>query len=99
MTLDRFLAIGYMKMKDWRETWDKNQWEVKPGPMRMLHNGWVLKYVVEPVAKDYASAPEKYYKYLKKCLAPRPILSKRLTHLYGKLNQPYVQNKLEVYLK
>lgn len=99
MTAHRFLKIGYMGMKQWRKTWKKEEWEIRPGPLRMLHNAWVLKQVVEPVAKDFASAPDKYHKYLQKCLAPRPILSKRLDYLYNKLKYPYVQTDLEVYLK
>lgn len=99
MTVHRFLKIGYMGMKQWRKTWKKEEWEIRPGPLRMLHNAWVLKQVVEPVAKDYASAPDKYHKYLQKCLAPRPILSKRLDYLHNKLKYPYVQTDLEVYLK
>jgi len=99
MTVDRFLAIGKMNMKEWRSTWKENQWEVKPFKLRAQHNAWVLKEVVEPVARDYAADPDGYYKYLSNCLEPRPILSKRLRYLYDKLHQPYVQTDLEVYLK
>jgi len=102
MSVKRFLQIGYMNVRGhngWRETWEKNQWEVKPGPLRMLHNAWVLKRVIEPIAHDYASAPDKYYEYLKKCLEPRPTLSKRLKQLWDRLQHPYVQTDLGVYLK
>ena len=99
MSVDRFLAIGKMNMTEWRDTWNENQWEVKPFKLRAQHNAWVLKEVVEPVARDYATDPDGYYQYLSKCLGPRPILSRRLRYLYEKLHQPYVQTDLEVYLK
>jgi len=99
MLVDRFLTIGKMRMKEWRKTWDDNQWEVKPFKLRAMHNAWVLKEVIEPVARDYATDPEGYHAYLQKCLEPRPILSKRLDYLYDKLRQPYIQTDLEVYLK
>lgn len=99
MTVDRFLTIGKMRMKEWRKSWDGNRWEVKPFKLRAMHNAWILKEVIEPIAKEYATDPEGYHAYLQKCLEPRPILSKRLDYLYDKLRQPYVQTDLEVYLK
>lgn len=99
MAADRFLAIGKMRMPEWKETWPKEQWEEKPFRIRALHNAWFLKQIVEPTAKEYATNPDGYYGYLKRCLANRPILSKRLTGLMDKLRRPYVQTDLSVYLK
>lgn len=64
MSLKRFLTIGKMNMKEWRLTFPKNQWEVKPFDMRALHNAWVLKHREEIIANQFANDPDNYYTYL-----------------------------------
>lgn len=100
MSIDRFMAIGHMNMTEWYETWKENRWEIKPFPLRALHNAWILKMVEEPLANEYANDPDRYYKYLKeKRFKGRPNLLRNLEKLWSRLKRPYVQTQMGVYLK
>lgn len=100
MSVNRFMAIGHMNMTEWYETWKKNRWEIKPFPLRALHNAWILKMVEEPLANEYANDPDRYYKYLKeKRFKGRPNLLRNLEKLWSRLKRPYVQTQMGVYLK
>ena len=100
MPVDRFLRIGHMNITEWRETWPENQWEVKPFPLRALHNAWVLKMREEVIANEYANDPDRYYKYLlNKRFKGRSQLTKRLEMLWSRLEKPWVQTEMGVFLK
>ncbi len=99
MPVKRFLEIGRMNVSEWKETWPQGQWEIKPFPLRALHNAWVLKMREEPVANEYANDPDRYYKYLKKRFDGRRELTRRLEMLWKRLKRPWVQTQMGVYLK
>jgi hypothetical protein len=99
MKVDRFLTIGGMNMTEWRETWEANEWEVKPFPLRSLHNAWVLKQCEEVIANEYANDPDRYYEYLSNRFDGNGWLTNRLEHLWKRLRRPWVQTKMGVYLK
>jgi len=99
MPVNRFLTIGRMNMTEWRETWPGNEWEIKPFPLRAMHNAWVLKMREEVIANEYANDPIRYYNYLLKRFEGRRELTRRLNMLWKKLKRPWVQTQLSVYLK
>lgn len=99
MPVNRFIEIGHMNMAEWKETWPKNQWEIKPFPLRALHNAWVLKMREEVTANEYANDPDRYHKYLTKRFEGRPQLTKRLKLLWSRLKRPWVQTTMGIYLK
>ena len=100
MSIKEFMAIGHMNVTEWYETWDENKWEIKPFPLRALHNAWILKKVEEPIANEYANDPDRYYRYLKnKRFKGRPNLTRNLEKLWVRLKGPYVQTQMGVYLK
>jgi len=100
MSVKRFLDIGHMNVTEWYETWEANEWEIKPFPLRALHNAWVLKRVEEPIANEYANDPDRYYKYLKnKRFKGRPNLTRNLDKLWERLKGRYVQAQMGIYLK
>lgn len=99
MSVSRFLEIGHMNMTEWYDTWKEKQWEIKPFPLRALHNAWVLKMMEEPIANEYANDPDRYYKYLTKRFDGRRQLTKRLNMLWSRLKRPWVQTTMGVYLK
>lgn len=99
MPLNRFLEIGHYNVGEWRKTWPKNKWEVKPFPLRALHNAWVLKKREEVTANEYESDPDRYHKYLLKRFENNPQLKHRLKNLWTRLKRPYVQTDLGIFLK
>ena len=95
----RFMEIGHLNMPQWRRKALKHNYEEVPFILRAKHNAFVLKCREEEIANEYINDPDRYYRYIKKRLSPRKILSNRLTSLWDRLKRPYVQEKLTVYLK
>ena len=94
-----FMRCGHLLMPRWKKEVLKRNYPAKPFNLRALHNAWVLKCKEETRAREFEADPDGYYRYLRKRLKDRPILSKRLKSLYERIKHPYVQSKLGIYLK
>ncbi len=94
-----FMRIAHMLMPKFKREVLKRSHPARPFVLRARHNAFVLKFREEETANEYINDPDRYYKYLKKRLAPRKILSNRLTKLWNRLKRPYVQQDLRVYVK
>lgn len=94
-----FMRVAHMLMPKFKREVLKRNYPARPFVLRARHNAFVLKFREEETANEYINDPDRYYKYLKKRLAPRKILSNRLTKLWNKLKRPYVQSDLRVYAK
>jgi len=100
MSLKRFLTIGRMNMKEWRKTYPKNKWEIKPFDLRASHNAWVLKHKEELIANQFANDPDSYYTYLlHHRFKGHPNLTRKLKFLWRRFKRPYVQESIDVFLK
>ena len=99
MSVNRFLQIAHLYMDEWHEQQAAEQWEATPFKLRAMHNAYVLKCREEEIAHQYATDPDRYYAYLVKRYAKRPIISKQLASLWNKMRRPYVQQDIRVYLK
>ena len=95
----RFMEIGHMLMPQWKKNVLKHNYEATPFVLRALHNAFVLKCREEETANEDVNDPDRYYRYIKKRIRKRPILSKRLTALWDRVKRPYVQEDLRVYMK
>jgi hypothetical protein len=94
-----FMEIGHMLMPQWKRLAIKRNYPARPFVLRARHNAFVLKCREEEIANEYVCDPDRYFNYLKRRLKPRPILSKRLAGLWERLQRPYVQTDLRVYIK
>ena len=95
----RFMEIGHMLMPQFKKKVLKHNYEATPFVLRAMHNAFVLKCREEEIANEYVNDPDRYYQYIKNRVRKRAILSKRLTALWKRLKQPYVQEDLRVYMK
>jgi len=95
----RFMEVGHMLMPQWKRKVLKHNYEARPFVLRAMHNAYVLKCREEEIANEYVNDPDRYYRYIKKRVKERPILSKRLTALWNRIKRPYVQEDLRVYMK
>ncbi len=93
-----FMRLAHMLMPKFKREVLKRGYPATPFILRGLHNAFMLK-LEEETANEYVNDPDRYYGYLKRRLAPRKILSNRLTSLWNRLKHPYVQQDLRVYAK
>lgn len=99
MSAKRFLAIGHMYMSEWYDTWPTEKWEARPDKVRMDHNAFILKFYEEQIARDFATDPVRYHKYLMKRYGQRKYIPGRIDALWKKLKRPYVQTEMNIFCK
>ena len=66
--------------------------------LRALWNAYILK-IEEAIANEYANDPDRYYHYLKRRWANSPYWRRVLEFCWKRIKRPYVQDRLDVYLK
>jgi len=99
MSVNDFLELGKMNVKQYYETVKEKKWPVKPFDLRALHNAWVLKFPEEETAKEYACDPDRYYQYLiSQRFKGKPNLTRRCKKLWEMMKRPYVQTDLSIFL-
>ena len=93
-----FMRVGHLLMPRFKREVLKRNYPATPFILRGRHNAFMLK-LEEDTANEYVNDPDRYYRYIKRRLKPRKILSNRLTALWDRLQRPYVQQDLRVYAK
>ncbi len=66
--------------------------------LRALWNAYALK-IEEQIANEYANDPDRYFTYLRKRWSNSPYWRKILDFTWKRIKHPYVQSKLDIFLK
>ncbi|MFQ5980067.1 MAG: hypothetical protein ACE5OZ_18190 [Candidatus Heimdallarchaeota archaeon] len=101
MTPDYFLELVKYNIGGWRATRPVRQWPLKPFETRCLWNAWVFKEKEEPWVNSFENDPDRLYQALLQRFSVPGFgrLRNELRFFWNELRQPYVQSKLDVFLK
>ena len=98
ISLSDFLELGSYKAKQFKKAGGLSRYPVDPFTLRALHNAWVVKQE-ENIAKEYASDPDGYEKYLKTRFSHSPYLSRQFNYFRSRLKDPFPRDHPEVFLR